>query len=120
MDTLFSFQAEVVKVESKAHGSVRLTLDSQENLTLEARAKIMKWHNEQPGWLTFSQEEIEPDYIANLPKLTFDKDEKSPGTRLRGVLFILWEEKKRPTTTFEEFYRIQMEKIINAVKSNLP
>jgi len=119
MDSLFSIQSEVVKVESKAHGSARIVFDTQEGLTLDARARIMKWHNEQPGWLVFAQEEIDPLYVANLPKLTFDKDEKSPSQRLHASLYVLWEQKKKPTDTFEEFYRIQMEKYINHVKEQL-
>jgi hypothetical protein len=119
MDSLFSVQAEVVKVESKARGVARIVFDTQEGLTMDARAKIMKWHNEQPGWLTFSQERIEPDYIANLPKLTFEKGEKSPSQRLHATLYVLWEQKGKPTDTFEEFYRIAMEKYINNVKEQL-
>ena len=118
MDSLFSVQSEVLKVESKARGVARILFETQENLTLDARARIMKWHNEQPGWLTFFQEKVDPEYIANLPKLTFDKNEKSPAERLRAVMFVYWEQNK-PTDDFEVYYRSQVEKLIGAYKEKL-
>lgn len=47
------------------------------------------------------------------------EDGKSPSSRLRAVLFILWEQKGKPYNDFELYYRSQMENIINAIKGKL-
>lgn len=117
-ESIFQVPADICKVSSMAHNSLRLNIDTEENLSPDIMAKLMRLLNTR-GWFTFSVEEIEPNIIANLPKLTFEKDEKSPATRLRNSLYVLWEQKEKPTETFTEFYNIQMERIINNVKDNL-
>lgn len=44
---------------------------------------------------------------------------KSPSSRLRSVLFVLWEQEGRPQQDFEIYYRMRMEKIIDWVKGKL-
>ena len=45
---------------------------------------------------------------------------KTPGQRLRAVLFVLWKKKGQPEMfTFESFYSTQMEKIIEWVKQKI-
>jgi hypothetical protein len=43
---------------------------------------------------------------------------KSPSVRMRGVLFRMWENTAREKT-FEEFYRSNMEKLINILKEKI-
>jgi len=55
----------------------------------------------------------------DLPAETLEyKGEKSKSQRLRATLYILWQQGKMDKT-FEEFYSIQMEKIINIIKDKL-
>lgn len=44
---------------------------------------------------------------------------KSPSARLRAVLFILWKQEGMPQNDFEVYYRIQVEKVIDRIKSML-
>ena len=46
-------------------------------------------------------------------------DLKTPGQRLRGVLFRVWENTTRETD-FETYYREEMTRIINHYKDKLP
>jgi len=119
-EKLVQIQAELVKYESRSHGSLRLVFDSQEGVLDEIRNKIIAGH-EKLGHLSFLPEERELDAldVINLPKIEYEKGEKSPSTRLRAVLFVFWKEKKM-TITFEEFYRSQLEKYIESVKQQLP
>lgn len=55
---------------------------------------------------------------SEMVKIAEKLDGKTPGQRLRGVLFILWQQKNKPGE-FEEFYRRNMEKLIEFVKGKL-
>lgn len=99
--------------------SMRITLDTQENLTDEQMGKISAMA-EKTGWFTFSIEPVTPDQLINLPPLTFDKEQKTPSQRLHAVLFRLWEAKGKPTETSQQFYEQQMERIIDNIKKALP
>ncbi len=118
-ETILQIPAKIMKVGTMAHRSLRVIADTQENLTNEQMAKIMGQH-EKTGWWCFLPEEraIDALDVVGLPKITWDKDEKSPGQRLRSCLFVYWEQKK-PTETFAQFYDQTMEKYINAVKEKL-
>jgi len=118
---LFQIPAECVKVLSKANRSIRLIYDSQENLTDEAMVALMK-QLQKFGWLCFlpGEEQIKAEEIpdVSLPKRMEDGD-ISPAQRMRNVLFRIWEQKGKPTTTFEEYYRSSMEKYISQLKERL-
>jgi hypothetical protein len=68
------------------------------------------------GWLVFSPNEIT---MKDIPTEHAEDNTKTPSKRLRATLFVLWEQKGRPTGNFETFYTEQMEKFINRVKSEL-
>ena len=53
----------------------------------------------------------------NAPTVTVEKDlnQKPASQRLRAVLYVLWEQQGNKGT-FEDFYKMQMEKFISAVK----
>jgi hypothetical protein len=116
-ETLLQVPAQLTKLQSMSHRSLRAVFDSQENLDDETMAKMMSAH-EKVGWLVFASEPVQANTLVDLPPLTFEKDEKTPGMRLRASLFRLWE-KKRPTDTFAAFYEQQMERFINAVQEKL-
>ena len=116
---LLQVPAEITKVTTMSHRSLRLVADTQENLTDEMMAKIMAYHGKL-GWWCFLPEERKIDSldVLNIPQLEYEKGEKSPAQRLRGVLYVLWEQKK-PTDTFIQFYEQSLEKIINQIKDKL-
>jgi hypothetical protein len=115
---IFQVPGEVRNVDSRSHASVRIVIDTQENLTDEVRGRLMKMH-EKYGWFTFMPRRILPEDVSRLPALKLERDEKSPSQRLRACIHILWEQKGKPTETSEQYYRETMEKLIEWVKEKL-
>jgi len=72
------------------------------------------------GWLAFLAEERQIDTldVVNLPKITIEKGEKSKATRLRASLYRLWESEGKQGDS-ETHYNVQMEKLIDFVKSKI-
>lgn len=58
-----------------------------------------------------TEDEIHIDKEAN---------EKSPSQRLRAVLYRIWEQDPKDYKTFEEYYRVQMDKLVEKLKERLP
>lgn len=46
-------------------------------------------------------------------------DGKTPSQRLRGALYVLWEQRGKPADSFELYYASKMEKLIETVKNEL-
>jgi len=55
---------------------------------------------------------------AELKEVKGEFDHKSPSQRLRGVLFVMFKQKSVPGE-FEDFYRKEMETVINRYKKEL-
>lgn len=66
---------------------------------------------------TLNQDQI--DLIDSI-KIDFTDSGKSPATRLRAVLFRLWELEGEGFESFDLFYIAKMEKLINHFKDKLP
>ena|SRR5690606_19939706 len=105
----------ISKITTMADRSLRLQVDTQE-LSSEEMAQIFPLYGKY-GYFGFA-EHIDNVDIKDLPPVVVDKDEKSPSQRLRGVLYVLWEQTGKKGT-FEVFYRIKMEEIINHFKDKL-
>lgn len=119
-EAILQLPSEIVKVETMANNSLRLKLDTQENLSAEQAMKIMEMRGKL-GWFTFTPHGriIQPEDLISLPRATkYEEEDKSPSQRLRAVLFVLWEQRGSPKT-FDEFYRQRMEQIINSAKELL-
>lgn len=67
------------------------------------------------GFLVFKESELMEEEI---PKEDPDIGGKTPSKRLRNTLFVFWKQHKG-TGDFEQFYRQQMEKFIEHVKTKL-
>lgn len=70
------------------------------------------------GWLLFSLNSIDE---SEIPQEEAYVDTKSPSQRLRNTLYVYWEQNKGelPQATFDEFYQVKMEGIINMIKNKL-
>jgi hypothetical protein len=101
-----------------ADGTWRITVDTQELAEHEANDIV---HNvRKSGYFLFipNNEKVDVDSL-NLPEAAPEyKGDKTPGQRLRGILYRLWES-LGAKGTFEEFYRIKMEEICNHFKAKL-
>ena len=117
---IFQIPATVSKIQSMAHRSCRVQIDTHENLTDEQMSRLMALH-EKYGHLCFLAEDRQIDTadLIDIPDLPIrEEDTKSPAQKLRGVLYVMWEQNGKDGE-FEVFYYKQMEKFINAVKEKL-
>lgn len=76
---------------------------------------------QQFGYLAFKNEPFknnEKEVIENL-KTDYEDNGKTPGQRLRGVLYVNYEKTAEGYKTFSDYYNAKMETIINHYKSKL-
>jgi hypothetical protein len=76
---------------------------------------------QQFGYLAFKNEPFknnEKEVIENL-KADYEEKGKSPSQRLRGVMFVSYEQNQEGYKTFVDYYNAKMETIINHYKSKL-
>lgn len=119
---LLQIPATITKVQTMSHRSVRLVIDSQEELGPEVVSRLMDFY-EKLGWFCFLPErKINLEEVKELPEIKDETDTKTPSQRLRGVIFVEWGAKSaeyKEKYPFEVFYRGQMEKIIEDRKEKL-
>ncbi len=109
----YTVESVMTTVRATSDGGLSVGFHTKE-LSAKEKAEIMEFHN-QAGWLLFAENQIQEDSI---PQQDTEITTKSPSMRLRGTLFILWDQNGREGE-FEQYYRTQMEKFINHVKSKL-
>lgn len=62
---------------------------------------------------------LQPKGMADgLKEVKGEFDRKTSSQRLRSVLFVKWNQEKRPMD-FDEYYKRQMERFINSIKETL-
>lgn len=108
--------ATVEQVKTLADGGLRLYVDTQELLS-EDKGKVMAMHK-QMGVFVFSPQDIQEDDLKDLPQVKLEEGEKQPSARLRGVLYVYWDQHK-VGMPFELFYRKEVERFIDSVKAKL-
>ena len=106
-------QAVFGSFTSKVDGSLSARLSTPE-LSSTEKAAFMDLQSKNVRLL------IEPMDYATDGKVEIKNplSGKSPGERLRGVLFVLWKQKKI-AGTYDEFYVKQMETVIQSFKDQL-
>ena len=110
--------AEMGMVNSRVDGSVLFRVITPE-LTIDQRATLLSFHGKNARVM------IEPLDVAaeGLEEVTTEMDVKTPAQRLRAVIFVHYKSIKTSDefVDFEQFYRRQMDKIIEGYKGkNLP
>jgi hypothetical protein len=111
--------AEIGQVSSRVDGSVAFRIITPE-LTLDQRATILGLHGIN------SRVMLEPIDVSidGVDEVTTERDVKTPCQRLRGVIFVHWKNvgsREAIYSSFDEFYRSQMDRIIEGYKNkNLP
>lgn len=106
------------KLTTKVDHSIKLEFETRE-FSGEEIAVLLN-HRGQEGWLLFSPTQRETWDVPEEEADTGMSQGKSPASRLRASLFILWTLKGKPTDTYEEYYRVQMERFIETVKARIP
>lgn len=74
-----------------------------------------------PGFLAFNRDTFQKAQLDLIKetKVDYDDTNKTPSKRLRGVLFVYFQQEKKGYDSFEDYYRMEMEKIINHFKNKL-
>jgi len=109
--------AHLVGITPLKDGALSLRFYTQE---MTAKEKLITLEYFQKfGWLLFKEDEKDFTEI-DVPKENSGMDEgKSPQQRMRACLYVYWEKFKKDDLTFEEFYKREMERQINAIKEKL-
>jgi len=104
-------------IQSKVDRSYKLTFNTRE-LSGDYAAELLRM-NMAECWLIVAPSEKDADQ-AEVPegKPETGSTGKTPSQRLRAVLFVLWKQ-LGSNGDFEDYYRTQMERFIEIVKSNL-
>ena len=117
--SIFQVPAEVSKVTSMSNRSIRIQVDTEEDLADKQIAELFNFF-EKRGWFTFLIERnIDAVDIINTPEWKPEfPEEKSPASRMRGVIFRIWESKGKPGE-YDDYYKRHMNKIIEALKDKI-
>lgn len=122
-----AFAGILDSAHKKKDRSMKFTFSTDMELTGEELATGMEMVGDQAHFLIkpyenetfFTETEINK---LDLPPLHVDVDEKTPSQRLRNVLYVLWEQTekhKENGRTSDQFYRDQMERLVDYIKSKL-
>lgn len=116
--SIILFTGEIGQVTTRKDRTVRIVLESATELTdpMELAALFSLKANTVNVAIkesTFSQQDVEA-----IPEPERIEDSKSPASRLRGTLWVWWDQKGR-TGDFESFYRVHMDRLVNQIKEKL-
>lgn len=114
---IFAVPSTITKVETMADRTLKLRVDTTQELVAEEEAKIMRLRGTQ-GWFVYSDREIKAEEIPDVD-IDTEVDEKSPSQRLRNVIWVHWDKNTNKQKTFDVYYREVMDKIINRLKEDL-
>jgi len=103
----------ITSIRAKVDGSLSFTATTPE-LTAEEKVEVMKLQNANLYCL------LRPTDLNNAPSIKVDKEinQKSQSTRLRNTLYVYWSQ-NIIGQEFEEFYKMEMEKLIEGYKAGI-
>jgi hypothetical protein len=104
---------EIGTVRSRKDHSVVFSVETPE-LRVSESGQLMQWHGRACS-IIIKPHDGPPVETA---RVDTERAVKTPGQRLRAVLFVLWQQ--NPVGTFEDFYTRRMETIITEAKAELP
>ena len=107
------FPALLANLTTKADGSLKITIETRE-LSGQNAGELLSYRL-QEGYVTFTPNAVN---TVSVPKEAVETGQKTPSQRLRGVLYVYWEQKGK-NGTFDEFYRSELEKLIEHIKEKL-
>jgi len=123
MEGVLKVPATMQNYRGMSHRSMRITFDTQENLTSDTISQITRQH-EKMGHLLFLVEDVKESKIlemaTSLPPLEKQKEKKSKAQRLRSSLYVLWKQSHEDKyEEFESFYSLYMENVISNVQKQI-
>jgi len=114
MPTTFQTAATITRISTRADGSMGLSVVTQE-LQDKDIATLLKYRNSY-GWFLFKENEFKDEEV---PAGEARDERKTPCQRLRGVLYRNFELTGKPKGEFDNWYRGEMERIIDHFKKKL-
>jgi hypothetical protein len=111
----FTVQAQLTGFRYTVDRCVSLSFHTCELSNIEKTA-IGEYH-QKDGWLLFSLFEVEEKDIPPDNKRVYE--DKTPGQRLRGVLFALYAKQGGKSETFQAYYDAEMAKITEHYKRKI-
>lgn len=116
-NNVIKLEGVLTRVSSLADGGLSIGFHTQEMAPSE-KTEVMGRHG-QFGYLLFSPNPIQPkDIPAHDPEF----EGKTPSHRLRAVIYVLHSQLKKDgktTMKFDDFYRGQVERLIEQYKEKL-
>ena len=111
----FTAAAQLTNIQSKADRTWKLTFNTQE---LGEDAAMLTELLMDQGWLLFSpNDDFTEEDVPEVKAETGLKD-KTPGERLRAVLYVYWKQ-RGGNKTWEQFYLEQMGRLTELIKDKL-
>lgn len=109
---LLQTPATISKVATMSHRSLRLQVDTNEDLSDEQVAKIMA-HHDKFGWFCFlaGDKQISADNVVNLPELPKEDDQISPSERLFKRMYVYYMSKNKDSKGFNTWRVEQLDQI---------
>jgi len=111
---MFQVPSILTGIRLTADHGVSLSFHTQE-LSDTDKMAVFAYH-QQKGWLLFRENEFND---ADAPDVDAPDDSKTPGQRLRGVLYRVFETTGRQKGEWGAWYCTEMERIITHYKGKL-
>jgi len=111
---MFTIAATLTSLRLTADKCLSIGFHTQE-LSPADKLEAIKYH-QQTGWLLFRENEFND---ADAPDVDAPDDSKTPGQRLRGVLYRVFETTGRQKGEWGAWYCTEMERIITHYKGKL-
>jgi len=108
--------AQLSSVNTLKDRSIKLTFTTRELGGDDSATLFNLAHGE--GWLLFSANDDVAEADVPLEKADPMIGQKSQSQRLRGVIYVLWEQRGR-SGSYEDFYRSYTERLIEQIKEQL-
>ena len=117
---IFQVAGYITKITTMSKNTIRLQVDSQENVSGEAMKRIFEMIDKLGNFVFLVNQEIQPEDILNIPAPEPEiKGEKSASQRMRNVLYLLWKQNPEGYKDHNLHYQYHMEKLINHLKNKL-
>ena len=107
----------VGEIRSLKDGSLKLTMETQE--VSPAKAGELFGLRNKIAFCYISARQIEDNEKKVIDSMDPELKGKTPGQRLRAVLYLNWKQNSEGYPDAESYYRAKMETIIDTYKSNL-
>jgi len=114
---MFQVASIINSIRTLADGTARLTVDCQE-MNPEQLTQLFAL-NKKLGFFLFKENPITEDETPNEVAPEYRGD-KTPGQRLRAILYQFWKLNTNQSKPFNDFYIAWMDKKVNEIKEQLP